>query len=528
MLQVLFHLWIALSTPAYLSFRNFLLHAETRLCCLSGTSEGTSGFSAGIDVRGAYARSLPQSTHDSAGSAASATPPRSGHGSKSLPSIAPEGNAKASNDSGPLGTSTSLLQVSSRGSTAGPSREASAYREGSTGGNSDAPQLAAKAFAGADLDENAEPLSVALQLKAAAAIAAELPEAAKTLEAKMQDISAKGQAQRLGDVPAAAQGLSSHNDGSDDRVPLEALTRPAGRISRSLMEPPAVPEEASQASALHEAGQPAGPELGMHPQSSFLGAVDDEPEPLSMSMKGGLASHRQPDALRKYTPDQQMQGVDEPEPLSMGMKGGSLRPSLAAVQPQESAADEPEPLSMTRRKPASRSTGNIAQQSAANEPEPLSMSRRKPSSRSMGSIAEEHNADAPEPLVSRKSQSKRPDYSLLSQNGPTDAGTESSIIPKETSQGFVSLFMSARQSSQPGMPGFMNGSPAVPSSGLPGQADKDREPSTDDEPEPLSMARKSSSGSTPKSVRAGTPRPTERSRPGGPYLNFVDHELIVL
>ena len=389
-------------------------------------------------MRGAHARSLPFQTHDSAASSASATPPRFGFVSQSLPST-PAGS-KSAKDPSPLGDSSSLLQRSGRGSGGAVSREGTADQEGADGVEADTSQLAAKAFSAAGQDAGAEPLSVALQMKAAAAIAAELPEAAigaaETLEAKVQDISATAQAQRVLDVPPAAQAPASQDDSSDDRVPLELLTRPTGRRSRASLEMPAQAPE-----------QPLAGGSEFDPRPSYLSPEDDEPEPLSMSIKGGLASQQEPATLEVSQAAQDEQASDEPEPLSMSMKGGSLRPSLAPVPAEKSFVDEPEPLSRSSRKSDARSESS------------------------------------------------------------NDAASDSSLLG--STESFASLLAKARDYAPPAASAFISGASQQLAAGQPGQADG--QPGQASEPEPLTAARKHSAG--PQSIRAGTPRPSDRLKP---------------
>ena len=363
----------------------------------------------------------------------------------------------------------------------------------------DTSQLAAKAFSAAGHDVNAEPLSVALQMKAAAAIAAELPaatgEAAETLEAKVQDISATSQARRASDVSSAAQGLLTQADGEDDdRVPLE-LTRSA---SRRMQETPAVPAQDG-------------------PQPSYLSPEDDEPQPLSMSIKGGLPIE-EPMPAEQPEPDQDMGDADEPEPLSMSIKAGSLRSYAAPPPVEDSHADEPEPLSWGR-KSAAMPAESSAQEDDADEPEPLSWGRKSAAMPAEIS-AQEEDADEPEPLsMSRKSRPNKPPVweqglsGTGSHNGSLDAagsnggfglGSNSSL--RGSAESYKGLLMSARETAQPATSGFTSGGPQVPGSGQPGQAE---EPSTaaDLEPEPLAATRKPSSA--PQSIRAGTPRPSD-------------------
>ena len=427
-------------------------------------------------------RSLPQQTHDSAASSASLTPPRSGYPSRSLPATPP--GSKQTKDPGLLGTSTSLLQRSSRGSAGTASSERGASPEAAR--SMDTSQLAAKAFSAAGQDENAEPLSVALQMKAAAAIAAELPaatgEAAETLEGKVQDISATSQARRASDAASAAQGpVSQADEDDDDRVPLE-LTRSASRRLRGSMEMPRVPDTAPQAA---QDG----------PQPSYLSPEDDEPQPLSMSIKGGLPI-QDPMLAEQSEPDQEAEDFDEPEPLSMSMKGGSLRTYAAPPPAEDSHADEPEPLSWGR-KPAARPAESSAQEDGADEPEPLSMSRKsrsKPPSVSdlsgLGTQLHDGQSDAASSI-----------------NG-TGVGSDSSL--HGSAESYKGLLMSARQNAQPATSGFTSGGPQALGLGQPGQA---TEPSTgaELEPEPLEATRKASSA--PQNIRSGTPRPADRLRP---------------
>ena len=431
-------------------------------------------------------RSLPQQTHDSAASSASLTPPRSGYPSRSLPATPP--GSKQTKDSGLLGTSISLLQRSSRGSAGTASSERGASPEGAR--SMDTSQLAAKAFGAAGQDENAEPLSVALQMKAAAAIAAELPaatgEAAETLEAKVQDISANSQARRDSDAASAAQGPASQADReNDDRFPLE-LTRSSSRRLRGSLEPPAVPGRAPKA---------AQDDIGSAPKPSYLSLEDDEPQPLSMSIKGGLPI-QEPIQEEQSEPDQEVQDADEPEPLSMSMKGGSLRTYAAPPPAEDSHADEPEPLSWGR-KPAARPAESSAQEDGADEPEPLSLSRKsrsKPPSLSdlSGSGSQLHDGQSD---------------AASSING-TGLGSDSSL--RGSAESYKGLLVSARQNAQPATSGFTSGGPQVLGSGQPGQPDEPRT-AAELEPEPLEATRKPSSA--PQSIRAGTPRPADRLRP---------------
>ena len=444
-------------------------------------------------------RSLPQQTHDSAASSAALTPPRPGYASRSLPSTAP--GSKDTKDPGPLGTSTSLLQRPSRGSGGDASREGTAYQAGALGGTLDTPQLAAKAFSAAGQNENAEPLSVALQMKAAAAIAAELPaasgEAAETLEAKVQDISATSQARRASDMSSSSQGLVSQADEGDDRVPLELLTRPASRRSRASMEMAATPGVAPQAA--QEPERPVVNGVGSGPLPSYLSPEDDEPEPLSMSMKGGLPNWQQPITAQQSEPNQEVQDSDEPEPLSMSMKDGALRTYAAPVPAEDSHADEPEPLSWSSRKPARRPVDSATQEEDPGEPEPLSMSRK---SRPMRPSMSDHS------LAGTGAQLQDGHSGTARSESGAGLGSDSSL--RGSAESYAGLLVSAREKVQAAASGFTRGGPQVPAAGQPGQVD---EPGTaaELEPEPLEATRRPSSG--PKSVRAGTPRPSDRLKP---------------
>ena len=448
-------------------------------CKMSLLKQATQCDKPGLMCAGA-SRSLPQQTHDSAASSASLTPPRSGYPSRSLPATPP--GSKQTKDPGPLGISTSLLQRSSRGSASAAPSERGASPEGAP--SMDTSQLAAKAFSAAGHVENAEPLSVALQMKAAAAIAAELPaatgEAADTLGAKVQDLSATSQARRSSEIASAAQRpVSQADEDDDDRVPLE-LTRTASRRLQGSTDMPAALGTAP------EAAQDG-------PQPSYLSPEDDEPQPLSMSIKGGLPI-LEPMLAEQPEPDQDAQDADEPEPLSMSIKAGSLRPYAAPPPAEDSHADEPEPL-LWGRKSAVMPAESPAQEEAADEPEPLSMTRK-----------------------SRPNKPPVWEQGLSSQNGSLDAagsnsgtglGSYSGSL-RGSAESYKGLLMSARDTAQPATSGFTSGGPQVPGSGQPGQAD---EPSTgaELEPEPLAATRKPSSA--PQSIRAGTPRPSDRLRP---------------
>lgn len=335
-------------------------------------------------------------------------------------------------------------------------------------------------------------------MKAAAAIAAELPEAAeetaKTLEAKVQNISAATQ-RRSCDAAQDHPGT----DGDDDRVPLELLSRPASRRSQGSIEQPAVPEQA--AIAFKEPMQPAG--VGSPPAPAYLSAADDEPEPLSMSMEGELANYQQPQEAPDQAGGRMGSDADEREPLSMSMKGGPFMGLQAA--------------------PAGKSWG-------ADEPMPLSMNGRKPSASLLQSAAEDEDADAPEPLVSRKRRPPLANHSALASyaalgprihNESSDLAQMDMIMQLRACQsgngaqgdaGAASPYLAAhdagqglqRPGSSPALPGPRPG---------PGPAQEPEGANTDDEPQPLSASMKSGSGTQAPSPRLGTPRPPDQSRP---------------
>ena len=374
----------------------------------------------------------------------------------------------------------------------------------------DTSQLAARAFGAAGQEKSAEPLSVALQMKAAAAIAAELQaatgEAAETLEARLQDISAASQAHQALGLSSAAQGPVSQGEGNDDdRVPLE-LTKAASRKSRASMDMPAVPQAATQA-----AHEPVHVNIGSSPRPSYLSPEDDEPEPLSMSMKGGLSSYQEPALTAKSEPDQALQDSDEPEPLSMSMKGGSIRTYGAPAPAQDLHADEPEPLSWGSRQPAASYVESSAQEEDAGAPEPLSMSRKSPANRSP--VSDQGPAGT-------GTQVKNGHSDASSSHNSPGQGSNSSL--RGSAESYAGLLVSARERTQPAASGFAGPGPPLPGSGQPGQAE---EPSTaaELEPEPLAATRKPSSG--PKSIRAGTPRPSDRLKPREHSTSCAQHHF---
>lgn len=450
-------------------------------------------------MTGAHARSLPQQTHDSAASSASLTSLRSGYPSRSLPST-PQGS-KNTKDPGSLGMSTSLLQRSSRDNAVA-SREVHAHHEGISEITMDTSQLAARAFGTAGQDGTAEPLSVALQMKAAAAIAAELPaatgEAAETLEARMQDISATSQARQASGLSSAAQA-----NGNDDRVPLE-LTRASSKKSRASMDMPALPPASTRAA--HEPEQPMHVDTGSGPRPSYLSPEDDEPEPLSMSIKGGVPSYQELALAQQSEPDQALQDSDEPEPLSMSMKDGSLRTYGASVPEQDLHDDEPEPLSWSSRKPAGKHVDSSAHEEDADVPEPLSMSKKGRASKLP--VSDQGPAGTGTQLEEEHSDAARSHNS---------AGHGSNSSLQGSAESYAGLLVSPREKTQHAASGFSGPGPLMPG---PGQAE---EPSAaaDLEPEPLTATRKPSSG--PKSIRAGTPRPSDRLRPREHSPSCVEH-----
>ena len=396
------------------------------------------------------------------------TPPHAGFISQSLPATR-EPSSSADASSGLLGASTSLLGRLGRGSAGHSSAEsATDLKKGSHGSKSDAPAQAARAFAEASQNENAEPLGIALQMKAAAAIAAELPEAAgataATLEAKVQDFEAASQQLRRASQSSAAPEEAA---GGDERVALEEVSRPAGRRSRSLSGTP----RASAAGPAQEAAFLAG----SAPEPSYLAADDDdEPEPLSMSMKGGIPAQQpysqasQQSALSQGAARtaSDFEHADEPEPLSMAIKAGSLRPSQAMQPPSAMNGDRDcEPLAITSRQRPARP---VQQSEDADEPEPLGFSR------------------------AGKGLPKGPQ------------GSESMLL----AVGNAHSGMRAPAS------GFMNGSPGLPGAGLAGQnAAVGGAESADDEPEPLSAAMRTGAGAPAAAARHDTPRPSDLSRP---------------
>ena len=391
------------------------------------------------------------------------TPPHDGFISQSLPATR-EPSSSADATSGLLGASTSLLGRLGRGSAGHASAEnATDLKKGSHGSKSDAPAQAARAFAEASQNENAEPLGIALQMKAAAAIAAELPEAAgaaaETMDAKVQHFEAASQQLRRA---SEAFAVPKQAAGADERVALEEVSRPAGRRSHSLSGTP----RASAAGPAQEAAIPAG----SAPEPSDPAADDDnEPEPLSMSMKGGIPAQQQSalshGAARTAS---DFEHADEPEPLSMAIKAGSLRPSQAMQPPRALNGDSDcEPLAITSRQQPARPVQQV-EDASADEPEPLGFSR------------------------AGKGLPKGPQ------------GSESMLL----AVGKAHSGMRAPAS------GFMNGSPGLPGAGLAGQGAVARgSESTDDEPEPLSAARKASAGAPGPAARHDTPRPSNLSRP---------------
>ena len=369
------------------------------------------------------------------------TPPHAGLVSRSLPATR-NSSSSADASSGPLGASTSLLGRLGRGSAGNASAEsATDPKKASHGSKSDAPIQAARAFAEASHDKNTEPLGVALQMKAAAAIAAELPDSADasadTLGAKVQDIEAASQQLRRSSEASAAPEQAA---GGDERVSLEELSRPAGRRARLSSETPRASAGVAAAHPLEEAADD-----------------DDEPEPLSMSMKGGIpASQPYSQAFQQGALDQGAAGTasdaedaDEPEPLSMSIKAGSFRPGHAMQPPMAASGDEAEPLGLS-------------------EAEALGLSR------------------AGKGLP----------------RGPQ--GSESMLL----------AIANAHSSVRAPPSGFLNGSPPLPGAGLTGQgAAAGNAESAGDEPEPLSAAMKAGAGASAPVARHDTPRPSDFSRP---------------
>lgn len=434
-----------------------------------------------MDVRGAT-RSLPHKPHDSAASSASMSPPHPGYVSQSLPSS--KQSAALGKDSGPLGTSTSLLQRSSRGSArssaSGPSRKASEWDGGAPSSGSGAAQQATSVSAKAQPKVAVEPLSLVIQMQAAAAIAAELPEAegetAEMLQAKLRSLSANTQVRRsFESALPSTQAPSSNADGDDDRVPLEALTRSTGRKSRSSGE--------FSAAAPQDCLMPAAQD------NPKYDTADDEPEPLIMSVKGGLAARQLPMFRQQSAPDQAAGDPalhsDEPEPLGLSMKGGLFKPSLAA--PAQDDSNEPEPLSMmSRRPPPDIVESPVLEQSEdADAPEPLMMSARSSSRR-------------------RASQAGRASLDGGRGTAETDASSDANVA--HMSQGYAGLLGAAGDSMQPPASGFSNGSPGLPGPGYLGQVEQPSRPSSADEPEPLGASLQSTSGNQTRfSSQLGTP-----------------------
>ena len=398
------------------------------------------------------------------------TPPHAGFISQSLPATR-EPSSSADASSGLLGASTSLLGRLGRGSTGHASAEsATDPKKGPHGRKSDAPAQAARAFAEASQNENAEPLGIALQMKAAAAIAAELPEAAgaaaETLEAKVQDFEAASQQLRRASEASAAPEQAA---GGDERVALEEVSRPAGRRSRSL--------SGTLRALAAGSAQDSAFLVGSAPEPSYPAADDDdEPEPLSMSMKGGIPAQQpysqasQQSALSQGAARtaSDFEHADEPEPLSMAIKAGSLRPSQAMQPPRALNGDSAdEPLAITSRQRPARPVQQV-EDASADEPEPLGFSR------------------------AGKGLPKGPQ------------GSESMLL----AVGNAHSGMRAPAS------GFMNGSPGLPGAGLAGQGAAARgSESTDDEPEPLSAAMRAGAGAAAPAARHDTPRPSDLSRP---------------
>ena len=325
-----------------------------------------------------------------------------------------------------------------------------------------------------------EPLSLAMQMQAAAAIAAELPEAegdtAETLQAKLQSLSANPQVRRsFESARPSMQGPSDSADGEDDRVPLEALTRPTGRESRSSAEFPA-----------------AAPQDGLVPAAQNIphrNTADDQPEPLSMSVKGGLAARQMPMFSQQSEPDQAASDLalhaDEPEPLGLSIKRGLFKPKLAA--PAQDDSNEPEPLSMMSRRPPPGVLESpvLEQTEDADAPERLMMSRR---------------------ISLRRQASQAGGASLDGGQGTaeTEAGSRGSAV--NMSQRYAGLLGAAGDGMQPPASGFSNGSPGQPGPGFLGQAEQPSRPSSADEPEPLGASLRSSSGNqTRSSSQLGTP-----------------------
>ena len=325
-----------------------------------------------------------------------------------------------------------------------------------------------------------EPLSLAMQMQAAAAIAAELPEAegetAEMLQAKLQSLSANPQVRRsFESAPPSTQAPSSNDDGDDDRVPLEALTRPTGRESWSSAHFPA-----------------AAPQDGLMPAAQDdpkYDTADDEPEPLSMSVKGGLAARQLPMFRQQSAPDQAAGDpaldADEPEPLGLSMKGGLFKSKLAA--PAQDDSNEPKPLSMMSRRPPPGITESpvLEQSEDADAPEPLMMSARSSSRR-------------------RASQAGRALLDGGRGTAETDASSGGSVA--HMSQGYAGLLGAAGDGMQPPASGFSNASPGLPGAGYLGQVEQPSRPSSADEPEPLGASLRSTSGNqTRSSSQLGTP-----------------------
>ena len=405
------------------------------------------------------------------------SPQHPGYVSQSLPNSRQSGALKT--DSGPLGASTSLLQQSSRGSArkslSDPSRNASEQNGGGPSSGSEAAQQAARAFVEVQPLMAVEPLSLAMQMQAAAAISAELPEAegdtAETLQAKLQSLSANPQVRRsFESARPSMQGPSESADGEDDRVPLEALTRPTGRESRSSAELPAAPPQ--------DGLMPAAQNVPHH------NTADDQAEPLSMSVKGGLAARQLPMFRQQSEPDQAASDLalhaDEPEPLGLSITRGLSKPKLAA--PAQDDSNEPEPLSiMSRRPPLGVLESPVLEETEdAAAPEPLMMSRRQ------------------------ASQAGRASLDGAQGTAETEAGSSGSAV--NMSQGYAGLLGAAGDRMQPPASGFSNGSPGLPGPGFLGQAEQPSRSSSADEPEPLGASLRSSSGNqTRSSSQLGTP-----------------------
>ena len=158
------------------------------------------------------------------------------------------------------------------------------------------------------------------------------------------------------------------------------------------------------------------------------------------------------------------------------IKAGSLRPSQAMQPPRALNGDSDcEPLAITSRQQPARPVQQV-EDASADEPEPLGFSR------------------------AGKGLPKGPQ------------GSESMLL----AVGNAHSGMRAPAS------GFMNGSPGLPGAGLAGQGAVARgSESTDDEPEPLSAARKASAGAPGPAARHDTPRPSNLSRPRKRFPSII-------